>query len=279
MSKLLYFVIFLGIMFACCYGAFLFQKSQERLPLEYEDFNKFFPAALKKQAIWLAIAALAEIIGGLAFGIIVLVFAVAPWLMWKPGVVKIDPKKFEAEAKAFNERWLTNLGATYMERAKAIEAIFEQKSATVAASEYQRWSDKVHEAGVPDVVHYIYFTATRNLAPMSYQEREALRFAEHLNSLANGEGGLIPPNAVYGRWRTGLLWGDGNGQVDGGINYRALDDNNPIGDYMTRMQLNVPQVINGITIHARQMQSDSRQPQEVRDVCGSILERMVSSAA
>ncbi len=279
MSKLLYFVLFIAIMFGCCYGAFLFQKSQERLPLEYEEFNKFFPAALKKQGIWLGIAALAEIFGGFAFGLIVLVFAVAPWIMWKPGYKKIDPKKFEAEAKAFNERWLTNLGATYMDRAKAIEAMFEQKSATIAASEYQRWSDQVHEAGAPDVVHYIYFTATRDLAAMNYREREALRFAEHLNSLANGQGALLSPNSLYGRWRTALVWGDGHGQLEGGVHYKALNDGNPIGDYMTRMQLNVPQVINAITIHARQMQNDSRQPQEVRDVCRSILERMVSSAA
>jgi hypothetical protein len=278
-SKLLYFVLFIAIAFGCCYGAFLFQKSQERLPLEYEEFNKFFPAALKKQGIWLAVAALAEIFGGFAFGFIVLVFAMAPWLLWKPGSKKINPREFEAQAKAFNETWLTNLGATYMDRAKAIEAMFEQKSANVAASEYQRWSDKVHEAGSPDIVHYIYFTATRNLAVMSYREREALRFAEHLNSLANGQGALIPPNPLYGRWRTSLVWGDGNGQQEGGIQYKALDDANPIKDYMTRMQLNVPQVINAITIHAGQMGNDSRQPQEVRDVCRNILERMVSSAA
>jgi hypothetical protein len=278
-SKLLYFVLFIGIMFGCCYGAFLFQKSQERLPLEYEEFNKFFPAALKRQGIWLGVAALAEIFGGFGFGFIVLVFAIAPWIVWKPGHVKVDPKTFEASAKANNERWLANLGPTYMDRARAIETMFEQKSATIQASEFQRWSDKVHDASMPDVVHYIFFTAVRNLAAMSYREREALRFAEHLNSLANGQGGLIPANPLYGRWRTALVWGDGNGQLDGGVQYKALDEGNPVGDYMTRMQLNVPQVINAITIHAGQMQNDSRQPQEVRDVCRGILERMVSSAA
>lgn len=105
-SKLIYLVLLAAIAFGCCYGAFLFQKSQDRLPMEYETFDKFYPVAIRKQAIWLGIAGLAELLGGLAFGIIVLLFAVAPWAAFKPGYVKFDARKLEPKAKANNDKWL-----------------------------------------------------------------------------------------------------------------------------------------------------------------------------
>ncbi len=279
-SKLIYLVLLAAIAFGCCYAAFLLQKRQDRLPMDYETFDKFYPAAIKKQAIWLGVAALADLLGGFAFGFIVLIFAVAPWVAWKPGYVKFDARKLEPKAKANNDKWLADLGPNWTERAKSIQAMFEQKSATIRASEYQRWSDKVRDASMPDVSYYIFFEAMRNLAAMSFQERVALEFAEHMNSLANGPGGLLAPNPLYGRWRASLVWGDGKGQVGAdGVEYKGLDSGNPIGDYLARMQLTVPAVINQITIHAGQMQSDQRQPKEVREICQSILERFVSSAA
>jgi hypothetical protein len=279
-DKLLYLVLLAGVAFGCCYAAFLLQKRQDRLPLEYETFDKFYPAALKKQAIWLGVAGLAELVGGFGIGFIVLLFAVAPWVAFKPGHVKFDPRKLEPQAKANNDKWLADLGPNWVERAKSIQAMFEQRSATIQASEYQRWSDKVRDASMPDVNHYIYFTAMRNLAAMSFQERVALEFVEHLNSLANGPGGLVPANPLYGRWRTSLVWGDGKGQLGpDGVEFQGLDQGNPIGDYLARMGLGVPAVINQITIHAGQMQNDQRQPKEVRDICQNMLERFVSSAA
>jgi hypothetical protein len=279
-AKLLYLIVLAGIAFACLYGAFLIQKSQDRLPLEYETFDKFFPAGLKKQGIWLGVAAAADLFGGFAFGFIVLLFAVAPWFLWKPGHVKFDPKSLETKAKANNDKWLADLGANWGDRAKAIQAMFEQKTATIQASEYQRWSNKVRDANTPDVTFYIFFTAMRNLAAMSFQERVALEFVEHLNSLANGPGGLVPANPLYGRWRSSLVWGDGKGQVGAdGYEWKGLNDGNPIGDYLSRMQLTLPAVINQITIHAGQMQNDQGQPKEVREICQSMLERFVSSAA
>jgi len=279
-SKLLYLVLLAGIAFACCYGAFRLQKHQDRLPHDYETFDRFWPAALKKQAIWLGVAGLAELFGGFGFGFIVLLFVVVPWVAWKPGYVKFDEKKLGPAAKAKNDKWLADLGANWGDRARAIQAMFEQKSATIQASEYERWSDQVRDAARPDIHYYIYFTAMRNLAAMSYQERVALEFVEHLNSLANGPGGLLPANPLYGHWRTSLVWGDGKGQLDSdGCESKGLDGRNPIGDYLSRMQLGVPAVINQITIHAGQMQNDSRQPQEVRDICQNMLARFVSSAA
>jgi hypothetical protein len=279
-SKLIYLVLLAAIAFGCCYAAFLLQQHQDRLPQDYETFGKFYPAAIKKQAIWLGVAGLAELFGGFGIGFIVLLFAVVPWVAFKPGYVKFDARKLEPKAKANNDQWLADLGPNWTERAKSIQAMFEQKSATIKATEYQRWSDKVRDAAHADINYYIFFEAMRNLAAMSFQERVALEFAEHLNSLANGPGGLLPPNPLYGRWRSSLVWGDGKGQLGpDGVEYKGLESGNPIGEYLARMQLSVPAVINQITIHAGQMQNDQRQPKEVRDICQNILERFVSSAA
>jgi hypothetical protein len=279
-SKLIYLVLLAAIAFACCYGAFLFQKNQDRLPIDYETFDKFYPAALKKQAIWLGIAGIAELIGGFGFGFIVLLFAVVPWVAFKPGYVKFDIRKLEPKAKAANEKWLTDLGSNWTERAQSIQTMFEQKSATVRVTEYQRWTDKVRDAVEADLNGYIYFEAMRSLAAMNFQERTALEFAEHMNSLANGPGGMLPPEPLYARWRTTLVWGDGKGQTGpDGIEYKGLNPANPIADYLARNGLTVPAVINQITIHAGQMQADQRQPKEVRDLCQNMHERFVSSAA
>lgn len=279
-SKLIYLVLLAAITFGCCYGAFLFQKHQDRLSADYETFDKFYPAAIRKQRIWLAILAVAELVGGFAFGFIVMLFVVVPWFAFKPGYVKFDARKLEPKAKANNDKWLADLGADWTARMRSIQAMFEQKSATIRATEYQRWTDKVRDAALADINYYIFFEAIRNLAAMSFQERVALEFAEHMNSLANGPGGLLPPDPMYGRWRTSLVWGDGKGQLGpDGIESKGLDGNNPIADYLARMGLTVPAVINQITIHAGQMQSDQRQAKEVRELCQNMLERFVSSAA
>jgi hypothetical protein len=83
-SKLFYLAIFAGIAFACCYAMFLVRKNNDRLPPECTTFERFYPAAFKRQAIWLGIAAIVEILGGLGFGMIVLIFAIAPWLGFDP---------------------------------------------------------------------------------------------------------------------------------------------------------------------------------------------------
>jgi hypothetical protein len=279
-SKLIYLVLLAAIAFGCCYGAFLVQRHQDRLPIEYETFDKFYPAAIKKQAIWLGIAGIAELIGGFGFGFIVLLFAVVPWVAFKPGYVKFDIRKLEAKAKADNEKWLTDLGPNWTERAKAIQAMFEQKSATIRATECLRWTDKVRDAVHADLNGYIFFEAMRSLAAMTFQERTALEFAEHMNSLANGPGGMLSPEPLYARWRTSLVYGDGKGQLGpDGVESKGLNPANPIADYLARNGLTVPAVINQITIHAGQMQADQRQPKEVRDLCQNMHERFVSSAA
>jgi hypothetical protein len=279
-SKLIYLVLLAAIAFGCCYGAFLFQKNQDRLPIDYETFDKFYPAAIKKQAIWLGVAGLAELLGGLGFGFIVLLFAVVPWVAFKPGYVKFDPRKLEPKAKANNDKWLADLGPNWTERAKSIQAMFEQKSANVTATEFQRWTDKVRDAAQADINYYIFFEAMRNLAAMPLQERVALEFAEHMNSLANGPGGMLPPEPLYARWRSSLVYGDGKGQLGpDGVESKGLDPGNPIADYLNRMQLSVAAVINQITIRAGQMQNDPRQPKEVRELCQTMHERFVSSAA
>jgi hypothetical protein len=262
LQHLLSLIIFLALIPACAFGAFQFQKHQGRLPMEMEEFQPFLPAALRKQAIWLGIAVLAELFGGLAIGIIVLMFAVLPWLFWNPASGGKLPgwKELDASAKADNAQWLAALGANPLERAKAIEAMFEQKAKTISVSHFERWSDKSYDQAVPDLIHYIRFNVGRSLAAMDFREREALRFAEHFNSIANGE------NKIYARWRAALVWGDGKGSSLTPTQYLNLNGDDPIRDFLAKMGLNVASTINAISIHAGQVKDDPNQPQALRAV-------------
>jgi hypothetical protein len=282
-ARLLQFLIFLIVAPVFVFAVFLFRKQKKTLPMYFDTFDKFLPAALKKQRIWLAVSALATLLGGfMPIGFIVLLLTAVPWITFKPGYdpkTAPDPKKLEAEAQAFNEQWLASLGATPADRARAIEAIFEQKSQTISASLFEKWEDRVFDPNVPNTPHYIYATISRNLAAMDHREREALRFAEHLNSLANGQGYVIQPSVIYGRWRLALLWGDGKGHQETQTVYLGLDAADPIGDYMKRRQLSVPGVINAISIQASQMKDDPTGPAEQRQVCQEIFQALGGSPA
>jgi hypothetical protein len=274
-DKLFGLIVIAALSAACVYGAFLFQKSQRRLPLDFETFDKFWPAALKKQGIWLAIAAIADLFGGMALGIIVFMFAAAPLFLFKPTgkEVKVDPAGMKARAESENRGWLTALGATPTDRARAIDEMFEQKSKIVYASIFERWADKVYEPNMPDAIHYIRFQVARSLAAMEYREREALRFAEHLNSLADGG------NPEYVRWRAALAWGGGKGQAQDSVEYMDLRPEDPIGDYVARFKLTVDQVLNALAIRASQIKEDPRQPESLRRVCQEAFEAISGGPA
>jgi hypothetical protein len=260
-------------MLASVYGAFFFQKYRKTLPMEMEDFKPFLIWGLKAQWIYLAIAAVAEIFAGLGFGFIVLLFAVVPLCFKNPNVgTPIDPKKLKREAEEENEQWLAALGANPLDRAKAIEATFEQKSRTITASLFERWSDQSFQEGTPDVIHFIHFTVARSLAGMDFGQREALRFAEHLNSLANGQ------DLTYLRWRAALVWGDGAGKSQG-AEWQALNGQDPIKDYMARKGLSVASVINAIAMHANEVKDDLKQPETLRAVCQEAFHAIGGAAA
>lgn len=273
MQHILYLIVFLALTLAAAYGAFLFQKHRQTLPMEMEDFKPFLIAGLKNRAIWLAIAVVAELYAGLGFGFIVMLFVMVP-LCFKnlsPGPGPTPWPELERQAKTENEQWLAALGNNPLDRAKAIEAMFEQKARSVTASLFDRWSEKSLDKNIPDTIRYIKFAAERSLPAMDFREREALRFAEHLNSLADGQ------NLAYLRWRAALVWGDGKGQSLGAA-WMGLKGDNPINDYMARKGLSVGGVINAISIHANQMKDDPKQPETLRAVCQEAFQAIGGAA-
>lgn len=273
MQHVISLIVFLALIPACAYGAFLFQKHRETLSVSMENIQPFFIAALKDRAIWLAIAVVVELFAGLAFGFIVLLFVMVPLCFKNLGAGKPTSwKVLEQEAKADNEQWLAALGANHLDRAKAIEAMFEQKSRTVTASLFERWSDKSLDVRTPDTIRYIRFAVERSLAAMDFREREALRFAEHLNSLADGQ------NQAYVRWRAALVWGDGKGKSLGAA-WQGLKEENPIADYMARRGLSVGGVINAIAMHANEIKDDPKQPETLRAVCQEAFQAIGGAAA
>jgi hypothetical protein len=273
-QHILSLIVFLALILAGVYGAFIYQRHRETLPMELEEFKPFLNATLKsKQVIWFGVAVVAELFGGLGFGFIVLLFALVPLCFLNLAAGKAKSwKVLEQEAKTGNEQWLSALGTNPLDRAKAIEVMFEQKSRTVTANLFERWSDKSLDKGVPDTIRYIRFGAERSLASMEFREREALRFAEHLNSLADGE------NQAYIRWCATLVWGDGKGGSLG-VEWKGLKGDDPINDYMARKGLNVGAVINAIAIHANEVKNDPRQPETLRAVCQEAFQAIGGTAA
>lgn len=273
MQQIESFIGFLVLMLAGVYGAFFFQKSRNTLPMETEDFKPFLIWGLKAQGIWFGVAAVAEIFGGLGFGFVLLLLALVPLGFKNPGKGKLTEwRVLERRAKEENAQWLAALGANPLDRAKAIETIFDQKSRTITANLFERWSEQSFQEGVPNVVRHIYFSVARSLAGMDFGQREALRIAEHLNNLANGQ------EQTYLLWRATLVWGDGAG-LSQGAEWQGLNGQDPIRDYMSRKGSSVASVINAIAMHAHAVKDDPKQPETLRAVCQNAFEAIGGAAA
>jgi type IV secretion system protein VirD4 len=265
-SKILYLIPLFGCMVLFAYAAFRVQTHQHTLPDGKDDFRAFLPYMVNRQKIWLGIATIAELIGGFGFGLIVLLFAVLPMLAMnvKSGrePVFAKDKDLAAEAEKANQEWLAALGPNVQERSKAIESMFNARSATVIAVLYDKWytygRNQANET--IETKNYIKFGVSRSLATMDYRDRESLRWTEHLNSVADGK------NSDYRAWRAALIWGDGKGQQYGGSQWEGPDGRNPIGDYMKQRGLSVEQVVAALAMHVQQAKDDPNAAEGVRAV-------------
>jgi type IV secretion system protein VirD4 len=134
-----------------------------------------------------------------------------------------------------------------MARMSAIDALFEQRTATIWSTCYaDLTTTRQVKARIgpltttaKDPAH-VFFTVSRSLASMDFRERSYLRFAELLNSAYEGN------DVSYRRWRTALLWGDGKGTVAGNVQRAGLDAGDaaqPVVTAIRRMGLSVDQTI------------------------------------
>lgn len=157
-----------------------------------------------------------------------------------------DKEMQYAEIEA-TRNWLGWLGPNHMARMTAIDALFEQRTATIWSTCYaDLTTNRQVKARIGPLTTsvkdpaYVFFTVSRSLASMDFRERSYLRFAELLNSAYEGN------DVSYRRWRTALLWGDGKGTVAPNVQRAGLDAGDaaqPVVTAIRRMGLSVDQTI------------------------------------
>ena len=112
-------------------------------------------------------------------------------------------REFRAQT---NAAWLAGLGADHAQRAQSINALYEQRQASVSGVALTELNLGKRGA-ILRVFAWVGFVVSRSLAGLDNREREYLRIIELLNSANNG--------TVEGYWdvRTALIWGDGKGTL------------------------------------------------------------------
>jgi len=168
-----------------------------------------------------------------------------------PTLLKRDPKVDAAKA---NQDWLASLGGDPMQRAKAIDALFQERSTSVRAAHFEAWPAPDGGSGLEG---HIALTVTRSLAGMPPEECAALRCAEHLNSLMSGNVDL------YRRWCAALVWADGKGQILS-VASKGLNPNDPVRDYVLKFGLSVAQVTRALLAHLSQVKAAPQTPEDLR---------------
>ena len=176
-----------------------------------------------------------------------------------------------AEIEAMR-KWLSQLGPNHIARIKAIDALFEQRTATISSACYADIStirqetamDRARKTGgLPALIvaasrktwtikvpGFVFFTVSRSLSSMDFRERAYLRLAELLNSAYEGN------DPTYRLWRAALLWGDGKGTMAGRYQYNGLDAGEtaaPVAAAMRRLNLSVDQTIGSMQQRVTQL--------------------------
>ena len=162
------------------------------------------------------------------------------------------------------QKWLAWLGPNHIQRIKAIDALFEQRTATIWSTCYAdissirqvkaRIGPLTSSVKVPG---YVFFTVSRSLSSMDFRERSFLRFAELLNSAYEGN------DVSYRQWRTAILWGDGKGTLAGQIQSDGLDQGevaSPVVAAVRRLNLSVDQTIGSMQQRVTQLLSRDLHP-------------------
>lgn len=179
--------------------------------------------------------------------LVILVLFIVRFVMWRVKTHKtpkdLSKKQIKKPEIDSNSRWLAQLGPSHTQRAQAIETTFETRTATQTSTYVADlgWFDKKEP-----VEAYVMFEASRNLAGMGNRESTYLKFAELLNSAADGK------DAALRKWRTALLWGDGKGTFAPHPRQRGLcsEQGAPIAAAVSRRNMTVDQTANAMQRYA-----------------------------
>jgi type IV secretion system protein VirD4 len=117
-------------------------------------------------------------------------------------------KQLARKQHEMNAAWLAGLGRDHAQRVNSINAIYEERRATLTSMAFFSLDLKgqvvMSSTSMLGLAH-ITFIVSRNLAGMDNRDREYLRIVELLNSAADGT------NSWYHTMRIALLLGDGKG--------------------------------------------------------------------
>lgn len=195
------------------------------------------------------------------------------------------------------QKFLAWLGPNHAQRIKAIDALFEQRTATIWSTCYvdlsrfrevtarERTSDPhvsiasliIRASGKSTAVKvdgYVFFTVSRSLSSMDFRERTYLRLAELLNSAYEGN------DETYRRWRAALLWGDGKGTRSGPYQYHGLDKGEEaalVDAAIRRLGLSVDQTIGSMQQRVTQLLSRDDLHTDFRSMLQEFADQLTPS--
>ena len=195
----------------------------------------------------------------------------------------LSEKEMKRAELEFVQKWLAWLGPNHPQRVQAIDALFEQRTATIWSTCYADIStirqetamDRARKTGgaaaviiaasrknfTINVPGYVFFNISRSLASMDFRERTYLKLAELLNSAYEGN------DVTYRLWRAALIWGDGKGTIAGQYQYNGLDEGEkatPIPSAIRRLNLSVDQTIGALQQRVTQLLSLPNLPPDFR---------------
>jgi type IV secretion system protein VirD4 len=185
--------------------------------------------------------------------------------------VGFNLKQTARKQKDMTRAWLTSLGRDHTQRVGSINAMFEERRATLtgmALFSLDLKGQAVMSSTSMIGLAHISFVVSRNLAGMDNREREYLRIVELLNIAADGT------NSWYNQMRIALLLGDGKGMR---TEWKAVSSTRFKGDY-ERVVANVfgtvDLTVNLIQQHITYLDQQPNLPPAYRSIVNEAKDRI-----
>jgi type IV secretion system protein VirD4 len=183
----------------------------------------------------------------------------------------INLKKLAREQSQMDAAWLANLGRDHSQRVNSINAMYEERRATLNGMAFFSLDLKgraiMSSTSLIGQAH-ISFVVSRNLAGLDNREREYWRIIELLNSAANGT------ESWYQRIRISLLLGDGKGIRSG---WQAVGSTRYNGDFektVSDVFGNVDMAVNQIQQHIADLDGRPSLPPAYRAIVDEAKDRI-----
>jgi type IV secretion system protein VirD4 len=170
--------------------------------------------------------------------------------------------------------WLASLGSNHAQRVNSINAIFEERRATLAAMAFfslDLRNQVVWNSTSPIGTAHFSFVASRSLAGFDNREREYMRIIELLNSAAEGR------EAWYNTMRVALLLGDGKGMRS---EWQAVGSSRFDGNFervVSNVFGTVDRTINQIQQHIEQLDRQPNLPPAYRAIIEEAKSKITPS--